>query len=76
MTGPTSTPTAFVAVAQRHGVDVSAEQIRRSYVLGEGEPTSRVLIAVACDFSLEARQMTLRRRDLVRMQASLPAILG
>jgi ATP-binding cassette subfamily B protein len=73
--GPMSTLAAFAAVAQRRGVDVSTEQLRRSYVFGEEEPRSSVVIAIARDFGLEARQISLRWRDLARMQASLPAIL-
>jgi ATP-binding cassette subfamily B protein len=62
-------------VAQRRGVDVSVEQLRRSYLFDDGPPKSSVIVAVARDLGLEARQVRLRWRDLGRMRASLPAIL-
>src|SRR5262249_7995513 len=66
---------AFAAVAQRRGVDVSTGQLRRSYVFSGGELASKVVIAIARDFGLEARQLRLRWGDLRRMYASLPALL-
>jgi ATP-binding cassette subfamily B protein len=62
-------------VARKRGIDLTAEQIRRSYVFGEGEPPTNSVIAMARDFGLDARRLVLRWRDLSRLKESLPAIL-
>ncbi len=70
-----STLHAFTVVARRRGLEVSLAQLRRAYVFSGGEPSSDTVVAMARDFGLEARRMTLRWRDLGRLQATLPAIL-
>jgi subfamily B ATP-binding cassette protein HlyB/CyaB len=66
---------AFALVAQRRGVEVSVEQLRRTYVFRDDEPPARMIIAIARDSGMEGRRITARWRDLGRLHASLPAIL-
>jgi subfamily B ATP-binding cassette protein HlyB/CyaB len=66
---------ALVAVLGRHGLDFTVGYLRSSYALGEAEPASKILVAIARDLGLEARQSRLRWRDLPRLHNVLPAIL-
>src|SRR5712692_3954502 len=70
-----STLHAFAAVARRHGVDTTPEQLRRSYVFGEGAPADGVLIAIARELGLEARSVSMRWQDLALLSRVMPAIL-
>lgn len=74
-TSAATTLYAFATVAQKRGIEVTVEQLRRSYAFGGGEPPSSLIIAMARDFGLEGRRLILRWGDLVRLKASLPAIL-
>ncbi len=66
---------ALVAVAQRRGVDVSVEQLRRRY----GDLRSRLdggsLSVIAGDLGLEAHTLNVSWLDLPRLRKALPAIL-
>jgi subfamily B ATP-binding cassette protein HlyB/CyaB len=78
MQDKTSVSTSLLAlaiVAARHGVDLDAATLRRSYVLSEDEPSSDVLISIASEVGLNARRIETKWRDLPKLQRVLPAIL-
>lgn len=66
---------AFNAVARRLGIDTSIENLRRTYVLGEGGIETGTIIAIARDLGLEARAVSMTWAGLPRLQKALPAIL-
>jgi ATP-binding cassette, subfamily B, bacterial HlyB/CyaB len=66
---------ALAAIAQRSGVETSVDALRRSYVISEGELPAPILVAIARDLGLHGRRLTLRWRDLPRLQKVLPAML-
>ena len=71
----TSTLRAFAEVARRHGVETTPEQLRRSYVFGEGDPADGVLIAIARELGLEARSVSMCWQDLGRLSRVMPTVL-
>jgi ATP-binding cassette subfamily B protein len=66
---------ALVRVAKGHGIDLSAEQLRSSYVGGSDEMSTSMLIAIARDAKLEARCIEPKWKDLGRLSGVLPAII-
>jgi ATP-binding cassette subfamily B protein len=70
-----STLSALALLAGRLGVDTSAEQLRRRFALGEAEPTTESLTAMARELGLEAVALKMTFADLPRLAKSLPAVL-
>jgi ATP-binding cassette subfamily B protein len=70
-----STLSALAILASRLGVDTSVEQLRRRFALGDAEPSTESLTAMARELGLEAVALTMTFADLPRLAKSLPAIL-
>src|SRR6266481_8043980 len=70
-----STLHALALVARRRGLELTFEELRRSYVFSEAEPSSDAVLAMARDFGLEGKRLKLRWNDLSRLRSTLPAIL-
>jgi ATP-binding cassette, subfamily B, bacterial HlyB/CyaB len=70
-----STLHAFALVARRRGFEVTFAELSRSYVFSGAEPSSNAVLAMARDLGMEGKWLTLRWRDLGRLQSALPAIL-
>lgn len=70
-----STLHAIVAIANRLGIDISYAELRRNYALPNGEPETRMVIAIARDLGMEARSIRTNFRELTRLGKTLPAIL-
>ena len=66
---------ALVAVARRHGVDTTAEAVRRRFVVQDGPIGNTALIALASEIGLQARALRVGWSDLPRFANVLPAIL-
>ena len=66
---------ALAIIANRLGVDVSIDQLRRRFALDAGEPTTATLIAIARELGLEARALQLSFQELPRLSRALPALL-
>jgi ATP-binding cassette subfamily B protein len=66
---------ALAAVASRIGVDVSVDQLRRRFALGNEEPDTQTLVALARELGLEARALRTTFEELPRLARTLPAIL-
>jgi ATP-binding cassette subfamily B protein len=73
--GISSTLLALAAVANRLGVDVSVDQIRRRFALPPGEPDTATIIALAREIGLEAKALTMKFQELPKLGRVLPAIL-
>lgn len=73
--GGGSTLHALALVARRLGIEATYSEIRRNYALGEGEPETSMLLAVAADLGLEAKSVSMSFGQLSRLQRSLPAII-
>jgi ATP-binding cassette, subfamily B, bacterial HlyB/CyaB len=75
---PTGTHTAlnaFAAVARKHGLHLSVEQLRRDHADGEGELSSRLLVTIGKRFDLVGRVARLRWSHLRRIGEAAPVIL-
>src|ERR1019366_2349767 len=66
---------ALVSVARRHGLDLTTEALRASYVDLPGQMPTGTLTAIARDAGLEARCIRPKWRDLTRLANILPAIV-
>jgi ATP-binding cassette, subfamily B, bacterial HlyB/CyaB len=66
---------ALMIVARHHGMEISATEMRRTYSIEGDEPPTSMLLAIALDLKLEAKQIRAEFRDLPRLQKVLPAIL-
>ena len=66
---------ALVAVALRHGVEVTPQTVARTYILGGQPLTTPKLIAVAREIGLKAQRLRPGWRALPRLRNVLPAIL-
>lgn len=66
---------ALVIIAQRLGIDASAEQLRRRFALAPGEPETAALVAMAREIGLEAHVLHMRFEELPRLGRTLPAML-
>ncbi len=66
---------ALVSVARRHGLDLTTEALRASYVDLPGHMATATLTAIARDAGLEARCIRPKWRELSRLVNILPAIV-
>jgi subfamily B ATP-binding cassette protein HlyB/CyaB len=66
---------ALVAVARSHGVDLSVEALRSSYVSVSGDMPSATLVAIANEAGLEARSIRPKWKELPRLDKILPAVI-
>jgi subfamily B ATP-binding cassette protein HlyB/CyaB len=66
---------ALAMVASRLGLDISVEQMRRSFAMEAGEPDTPTLIAFARELGLEATALHTTFQELPRVAKALPAIL-
>jgi subfamily B ATP-binding cassette protein HlyB/CyaB len=66
---------ALVSVAGKHGVDLTIEALRSSYVTADPEMPSTTLVAIAHDAGLEARIVHPKWRELPRLAKVLPAMI-
>src|ERR1700730_5422884 len=66
---------ALVSVARRAGIDTTVEHLLRSHVLGEREPDSRLMVAIAHGLGLEGRIVSMRWDELFQLKKALPAII-
>lgn len=66
---------ALVGVARCHGLDLTTEALRASYVDLPGEMTTATLTAIARDAGLDARCIQPKWRELPRLLNVLPAIV-
>ena len=66
---------ALVRIARNHGVDLTVDALRASYVNIQDDMPSTTLIAIARDAGLEARSIKLKWRELPRLANVLPAII-
>lgn len=66
---------ALVLIARRLGVEITYGELRRNYALPEGEPETRMLIAIARDLGIDGRMVRMKFRELPRLGKSLPAII-
>jgi ATP-binding cassette subfamily B protein len=66
---------ALAAVAARHGLDLDANTLRRTFVIADQNPTSTALIAIAQEVGMEAKSIRPKWRELPKLQRILPAIL-
>jgi ATP-binding cassette subfamily B protein len=66
---------ALVSVAGKHGVDLTLEALRSSYVNADAGMESAMLAAIAHDAGLEARIVHPKWRELPRLANVLPAVI-
>src|SRR5579871_6203047 len=66
---------ALVLVARQHGVDTSAEALRRRFVIPEGPIGDAALVALASEIGLQARALRVCWHDLPRLNGVFPVIL-
>ena len=66
---------ALANLATRFGIETTSEQLRRRFVLSEGEPGSDALIAMAKELGLKAQRVQVSFAELPRLAKTLPAIL-
>lgn len=66
---------ALVSVAGKHGVDLTIEALRSSYVTADAGMASAALVAVAHDAGLEGSVIRPKWRELPRLFKVLPAIV-
>lgn len=66
---------ALAIVARYHGIDICVDELRRNYVLQDGEPPGATLASIGRELGLQIRPMKMRWRDLLRISRVLPAIL-
>jgi ATP-binding cassette subfamily B protein len=67
---------ALAIVAARHGIDLDADTLRRSYVVMDAEPTTDVLVSIAAEVGLTARRVHTTWRELPKLNGVLPTILN
>jgi len=66
---------ALAALATRLGVEATVEELRRRFSVGEGEPDTETLIAMARELGLQAKSLHMTFAELPRLSKTLPAIL-
>ena len=74
-TSPSTSLLALSVVAARHGVELDADTLRRSFVISETEPASGTLVSIALEVGLEAKSIKPKWGDLPKLHRILPAIL-
>jgi ATP-binding cassette subfamily B protein len=72
---PTDTLSALVRVARSHGVDLTVDSLRSTYVVSSGQVATATLVAIASDAGLEAKCIRPKWRELPRLGNILPAII-
>ena len=70
-----STLRALCIIAQQLGLATTIDQLERTFSLSGSEPPTRHLVGIAKELGLEARQVSVRWRDLPEIAKTLPAIL-
>ncbi|RFC62165.1 peptidase domain-containing ABC transporter [Fulvimarina endophytica] len=66
---------ALSMAARQRGVHMSVEQLVRDYRIGEAEAPNELLMTIAKDHGLEAREVRLKWAQLARLKDALPALL-
>ena len=66
---------ALVLVGRLHGVDTSAEALRRKFVIPEGPIGNAALISLAGELGLRAQAVRVGWNDLPRFSKVFPAIV-
>ncbi len=74
-TRPATSLAALARIASRLGIDAGSDQIQRRFALGDKEPDTPSLVAIAHELGLEAHVLRMKFEDLPRIASSLPAIL-
>ena len=64
----------LVAVARRHGVDLSVDRLRHDYALDQHEPDMTLLVRMARDHKLKAHADTLSWEDLGGLGGAFPVL--
>jgi subfamily B ATP-binding cassette protein HlyB/CyaB len=64
----------FVAVARRHGLDLSPERIKHDYALKPGENSHSIVPGIARRYGFRAKMLRLVWRDLKRLGDAFPVI--
>ncbi len=65
---------SLVLASRQHGVDLSIEQLRHDYALGEEEASQDLLVKMARENGLKARGVNFSWRDLTRLGAAFPTV--
>jgi ATP-binding cassette subfamily B protein len=74
--GPaSSTLYALALLATRLGIDTHVDQLRRRFAVGEAEPDTATLVAMARELGLEAKSLKMTFAELPKLAKALPAIL-
>lgn len=66
---------ALAALATRLGLDTDVAELSRRFSIGDSEPDTPTIIAIATELGLNAQVLRLSFADLPRLAKSLPAIL-
>ncbi|MGA2190344.1 MAG: peptidase domain-containing ABC transporter [Steroidobacteraceae bacterium] len=66
---------ALAALATRLGVEATVDELRRRFSVGEGEPDTDTLLAIARELGLQAKSLQMTFAELPRLTKTLPAIL-
>jgi len=65
---------SLVLTARQHGIDLSVDRLRHDYALSDDEVDDGLLVEIARDNGLKARNGTFRWRDIPRLGAAFPVI--
>ena len=66
---------ALILAARQRGVHLSFEQLIRDFTVGEGEADNSLLITIAKQNGLEAREVQLKWTQFGRLKEALPIVL-
>lgn len=66
---------ALILAVRMRGVHLSLEQVIRDYEIGEGEASNELLIHIAEENRLDARETKLRWSKLGKLRQALPVVL-
>ena len=64
----------LVLIARRHGIDLSVDRLRHDYALSDEEVDNPLLVKIAKDNGLKARQTSFKWRDISRLDAAFPVL--
>jgi ATP-binding cassette, subfamily B, bacterial HlyB/CyaB len=70
-----STLAALAVIARHYGIEFRVDELRRSFMLDEGEPSAAKLAGIGRELGLEIKPLRLTWRQLPRLRKVLPAIL-
>jgi subfamily B ATP-binding cassette protein HlyB/CyaB len=70
-----STLTALSVIARHYGIEFRVDELRRSLVIEDGEPSGAKLAGIGRELGLEIKPLRVGWRDLPRLRKVLPAIL-